>query len=277
MAKNQESNILFVTGLPHSGTTILYRMLANHPEFGWLSHFSLRAGELAGRHRLPLARSIHWLGSKCRISWRKPKGVLRELFPSPVEPHGIWNELLPNDKKFFHSLPSEQGQKIRDILIQEQDRLGVAALVIKLPRLTRAIPALARAIPHSQFVHIVRDGRAVASSNRKKFTRSPWGEAGALMRAAEHWGEVEGFVQEYRGGLKDRFYLVRYEDFCKDVHQHLQEIADFVRVSAPTSWIQQAPSSLTSTSRKRIAALDQEEKKEIEKQLGSLLNHYGYL
>ena len=43
----------FILGAAHSGTTILYRMLALHPEVLWFSQFSLRSGEIAGRWSLP--------------------------------------------------------------------------------------------------------------------------------------------------------------------------------------------------------------------------------
>ena len=36
---------IFVVGVEHSGTTILYRMLARHPDLAWLSHYSMRDGK----------------------------------------------------------------------------------------------------------------------------------------------------------------------------------------------------------------------------------------
>ena len=46
---------VFVFGVDHSGTTILYRMLAYHPDLTWFSQFSLRRGEIPGRRRRPIA------------------------------------------------------------------------------------------------------------------------------------------------------------------------------------------------------------------------------
>ena len=50
-----EMSPVFVFGADHSGTTILYRMLAYHPDLTWLSQFSLRRGEIPGRRRRPAA------------------------------------------------------------------------------------------------------------------------------------------------------------------------------------------------------------------------------
>ena len=44
---------IFVVGVEHSGTTILYRMLARHPDLAWLSHYSMRDGEIPNRCRVP--------------------------------------------------------------------------------------------------------------------------------------------------------------------------------------------------------------------------------
>jgi hypothetical protein len=66
-----EASPVFVFGAAHSGTTILYRMLAYHPGLTWLSQFSLRAGEIPGRRRAPGANRVDLVLRSVPHRWRK--------------------------------------------------------------------------------------------------------------------------------------------------------------------------------------------------------------
>ena len=102
------------------------------------------------------------------------------------------------------------------------ERFGGGRVVAKLPELDRHLDLLQRAFPRASFLHLVRDGRAVALSLRPKFERRLDGEA-ALREAASHWVDVVGRATGTPG--VDPIQL-RYEDLCADVHGTLRSVLE---------------------------------------------------
>jgi hypothetical protein len=56
-----------------------------------------------------------------------------------------------------------------------------------MPRLSTEIALIREVFPDTLFIHIVRDGRAVALSNCHKFQRREKDKLKALCHSAEHW------------------------------------------------------------------------------------------
>ncbi|MGH2754847.1 MAG: sulfotransferase family protein, partial [Actinomycetota bacterium] len=75
------------------------------------------------------------------------------------------------------------------------------------PNNIRRAATLAQAFPDASFVHLVRDGRAVAASLMKV----EWGP-NSVHRAAHYWLEGTSFGLAAESWLKDRCVRVRYED-----------------------------------------------------------------
>ena len=66
---------VYVLGVAHSGTSILRKMLAYHPEATWFSQYSLRDGSVEGRRRVPFAHAAdRALRCFVRYDWRMEKG-----------------------------------------------------------------------------------------------------------------------------------------------------------------------------------------------------------
>ena len=76
--------VIFVMGAQHSGTTILYKMIALHPDVTWFSQFSKRDGSIPGRFRFPGYRLLdHILRRRFRHSWLKEEGPSLQSFWFP--------------------------------------------------------------------------------------------------------------------------------------------------------------------------------------------------
>ena len=85
MSADRSCRPVYVYGAAHSGTTILLKWLALHPDTTWFSQYSLRDGSVAGRRRLPLAHAMdRALRPVVRHDWRKEKGRLSWLPPRPL-------------------------------------------------------------------------------------------------------------------------------------------------------------------------------------------------
>ncbi len=159
----------FILGAAHSGTTILYRMFALHPEVLWFSQFSLRSGEIAGRWSLPFNDPIdRALRQFTRHDWQKVSSRrLQWIVPTPSEARNVWKDLLDRS-----GTTDERAAHMRWCVRSFCARRGRRRFVAKWPGFYRDIPVLSAAFPSARFVHIVRDGRPVALSVRHKFSRS---------------------------------------------------------------------------------------------------------
>jgi hypothetical protein len=93
----------------------------------------------------------------------------------------------------------------------------------KTPDHVQHISTLSAVFPHASFVHMIRDGREVASSISRRQLRHP-------ELVIFRWKKL---VEEGRSAgnrLGDRYLEVRYEDLTADPRTQMQRLCDFLNV-----------------------------------------------
>jgi hypothetical protein len=93
----------------------------------------------------------------------------------------------------------------------------------KTPLYVRFIPMLADLFPEARFVHVIRDGRAVALS----YMSIPWGPSTVWQAAAKWRADVTAGRRAGDSLGRDRYIEVRYEDLVSDPQLELRKICDF--------------------------------------------------
>lgn len=267
---------IFVLGAGHSGTGILYRMLALHPDLAWFSQFSQRDGRIDGRRALPFAFLLDSnLRRLARHDWhKKHTGWRQKVLPRPKEGHGIWAFIFPKNGEPV----SDAAARVRDLLDEETKLWKKQHFIAKLPRLYAYIDVLHEAFPNACFVHIVRDGRAVALSNRYKKRKTMRTETEAqrtLARTAAFWKDVVTTVDVHRSQI--RLLEIRYEDLCDDVHEHVARIFGFCGLETDRFPFDSIPTTLSVTNQRWLDRATEPELRYLEDELGPLLENYGYL
>jgi hypothetical protein len=250
---------VFVMGAKHSGTTILYRMLAFHPDATWFSQFSLRGGELEHRRSLPLASSLDRpLRRLLPHQWTKDQSWLRRVAaPRPGEAATVWTSLLGGGP-----------DQLREVLTDFAASHGKQHLLTKWPAFHRHIELLHRAFPQATFVHIVRDGRAVALSLRANSTFD------AVDVAADYWAGSVGDAK--RAAERVDLLEVRYEDLCTDVHGTLIRVLDQVGLDTDRFTFDRCPATLRCTNDRWFRAGTPHDLETVTSRLAHLLTDYGY-
>lgn len=219
--EDQSAPFLFVVGCPRSGTTLLQRMLDNHPQLTIANdtHFILRAAK--------------------RILRRDPRPLLTPELVTAVQSYRRFYRMGLDDgdvkvaaehcqtyAEFVSRLYTLRGKKNRKNLSGE-----------KTPDNCRNMPLLHGLFPEARFVHIIRDGRNTALSalnwaneNKGPGKWSLWKED-SLATCALWWRWQAGRGARDGYALGDRYYhRVKYEDLVAGPETSLKAIAGFLGI-----------------------------------------------
>jgi hypothetical protein len=267
-------------------------MLAYHPALAWFSQFSLRGGEIRGRPRIPGAGLMDRQLRSIPHRWRKQKPRFRRppLTPRPGEAQTIWADLINDGREFASveeldepgasSVDQERANatidvdRLRSCLAAFSEQFEGRRVLAKLPPpdFYRFLEPVHAALPAAMFVHIVRDGRAVALSLRPKFERR-LDARNALLAAARHWVVA---VDRVRAAREIDLLEVRYEDLCEDVHGVIRTILDRAGLDREAFPYQRCPSRLAQTNSRWLDQALPEELEEVTAIQRAELNRFGY-
>lgn len=207
---------IFVFSVPRSGSTMLGSMLGAGEDAVALPEVPF-IGILHYRHILPGGTApAESIVSEINGSFR-----LEHLDIGRIDDRFQLPELIDDAayRRLIEKLVRERAAR--------DDKPGIRYWVEHSPTQSRYVESLLRTFPNAFFLHLVRDGRAVAAS----MLPLDWG-ANSVKEAAHMWLEelAYGFTAEEMLG-KDRCLRVRYEELLLSPEAVLQNICAFVGLS----------------------------------------------
>ena len=197
---------VFIIGCPRSGTTITLQIMASHEKFAWISNLlDLFPSHLDISH-LNRVYSLTSIGNSIYtlLTGRKSK-YLRKYFPYPVEPYHFFGSyldmfdqmregpippLLPKPHHMSNDEAARINRVLKDVCKFQKKDMFVSKYT-DFPRMQY----LTKAFPEALFVHIVRDGRAVAASYLEQIEKGSF----------KTWHEREWWVQGWPKQWKDEW------------------------------------------------------------------------
>jgi hypothetical protein len=236
---------VFVIGTGRSGLSPLMDLVAYHPAFAWPSQYTDRWPSIARLSALSRVVEVPPFTSRLKFT----RGV-----PTHAETYRLWNRCFPGFAEPYRDLVAG------DVTSYAEKRFhGAVAGIVREQRKPRFIAEysgwsriafLKRIFPDAMFVHIVRDGRAVAHS----FTNVDWwdGWAGVhrwrigmpdtavldklerydhsfLAIAAVYWKTLVANITERGSELPDGdFLVIRYEDLVAEPEKEARRVVEFV-------------------------------------------------
>ena len=237
----------FVIGTGRCGLSPLMDLIAYHPDFAWpsqyLDRFPARIS-LAG-----LSRVVDWPLLRSRL-----KFALRPYVPSHDEAWGFWRQLYPGFPEPFRDLTADDvtphvRERIRHAAEDVTRYQGKKRFLAEYSGWSR-IDFMREIFPRAQFIHIVRDPRAVVNSfvnvdywrgyeGTKKWR---WGEPPDELRealekynhsflalAAVQWKMLIANLLDRSAGLPpEDLLLVRYEDLVADPRDQARRCIEFL-------------------------------------------------
>jgi hypothetical protein len=184
---------VFLLGFPRSGTTLLEKVLAGHPEISTLPEVDHLAA--AGEHLLADDASLQALATLTGAQ----AGLLREDY---------W----------------------RNVEASVAAPLAGRILIDKMPLHTVALPLIARLFPDAKVLFALRDPRdVVLSCFRRRFQiNAAMFEFLTLEDAARYYDAVMGLARRYREILPLRFHEVRHEAMVADLEGEARKVLEFI-------------------------------------------------
>jgi omega-hydroxy-beta-dihydromenaquinone-9 sulfotransferase len=282
---------IIIVGTGRCGSTVFHRLLATHPQLMWLSGFSLKYPTKPTWNRW----AVEAMGNP----------LLRRLFGERIRPGECY--------RFWDTYAYGFSEPCRDLV-----RTDVTARVKKRvrgaiqPMLTPArnrflakitgwprIGFLNEIFEDAKFIHIIRDGRAVANSLlHVSFWRGWYGPQGwrAGLLSAEDQATWESYHRSFvalaalewqiqmraidaaREKLDPKlFYEVKYEDFCRQPLETYRQVLEFAELPESAELERQVKAaSIESTSNRWRDDLTPGQQAILDDLLREDLRRYGY-
>ena len=211
---NQAYDVVFLVGMPRSGTKLLRDLLNRHPEIAIFpneSHFFPAMHERAAKHG----------DLRKRESFSKLYADLEDTrFFRRLGAQGI--RIDPDE--WFRRLRGGDARHVLAAMFECYGELTGSRIVgDKTPEYVTQVPAMSQLVPGAKFVHIIRDPRDYAVSMRKA-----WGKS--LPRAAQRW---KAWIRKFRadaGRCAVAFIEVQYEELVTEPRRTLERLCTFLGV-----------------------------------------------
>jgi len=214
-------NPVFIIGSGRSGKTLLAKTLAPHRD---IATYPGEANDLWHPQTYP------WRYSKFRAS---------------IPP--IWVDPEKFSRLSLKHRSGSQKRMIRSVFGGFQFLMGKKYFLNESAMLTFMIPFIIKEFPDARFVHVIRDGRAVALSYAKRQHKkiednlSVYLELGyaypfedVLVACAKSWNlhmaEVDRQAKKLGLGERGIIYEMKYENFCRNPEKLLIQVAGFMGI-----------------------------------------------
>ncbi|MDT8369751.1 MAG: sulfotransferase [Longimicrobiales bacterium] len=282
---------IIIFGIGRSGTTIFHQMLAEHPNLAWLSSVCAEYPERPGLNRLVMqALDVPGL-----------ERIVRRRFPLG-EHYRFWEHYSNGFSEPCRDLGADDlSHRTKRRILKATDTLTTQKrdrLLIKITGWPRT-GFLSQAFEDAVFIHVLRDGRAVANSLMNvDFWRGWQGPAGwrwgpmppeyrqewetydesFVVLAAIQWKLLMDAAEEAKRKLDpERLLEIRYEDLCAAPIPTMRTVSEFCDLPATDSFERRLGKfDMTNTNDKYRKDLTPGQQAALEAVLAGHLETYGY-
>lgn len=213
-----EPRLLFLLGAARSGTKLLRDLLNNHRQVAFFPVETYFLPDLYARYQ------------DADLADRAVFHRFYEEFAKSVFAHNMRSLGLPvlSEDAWFAATPD---RRIAEVFYRfyavsyAESGQALAYFGDKTPRYTNHLPLLARLFPDARFLHLVRDPRERALSERSVWNKS-------LRKSVSNWvrsvSTVRAFLQSHPGSVLE----VRYEDLLENPAGTLGRILEYLDLPA---------------------------------------------
>ncbi len=194
-----DKKMIFIAGLHRSGTSLLYKILKEHPDISAFSDTGVPEDE--GQHLQNVYKTARYYGGPGKFALH-PEAYMDENHPlaSKENAHKLYNEWIA------YLDPA------KEYLLEKSP-----------PNLIR-MRFLRRLFPKSYFIVILRDPIAVTLATKNK-----WKDSGTINELFEHYIQAYNICYQDMQDL-DNVHLLHYEDLTASPQKSINEIFQFLKL-----------------------------------------------
>lgn len=219
-ASRNLKNPFFFIGCGRSGTTLLFKLLSNHPD---IAAYPEEANDLWHPKSYP---------------WHNRK----------IETPPIWINPYKFTELSLQNCTENDELKLKGVFAAHQFFAGGSCFLNKSVMVTFMIDYILEIYPNAKFIHLYRDGRAVTYSfakfHQNKIKTNPqqyeingynFSFDELIDKMGIHWQdhlkEIDRKNQELSLVKKQKLLEISYEDLCDNSLQTLEKITDFMYIN----------------------------------------------
>lgn len=252
IASTSTSQIVFLLGAGRSGTTLLYKTIGLHPDVNYLNTFDKYLPPwipLNGFSRLiapfPMFKAFTWF-SEGNASSRRP--LFKRVVPRPAEGERVYKDCgFPITPTADYQPSGQTVLCLRKRFRHFSESAGAKVFISKRTANNRRLPWLREIFPQALFIHLIRDGRAVAYSLTKMkswHNSTVWWTGRSVKEhitagdsllelCARNWVEEVQAVREGLSGLpSSRVLELRYESLLSNPGEEISRVLAFLGLSS---------------------------------------------
>lgn len=288
---NRLENPIFIVGTGRCGSTVFHHMMSRHPKVAWLTKWN---------DRFPHSHAVNRFAMRVLDSPIPAEFVRKLVFPVEAYPFwmqhsGIFSEPYRDLKK--NDVTPTMKKTIRKLLAGQvtENRNRLLVKITGWPRLG----FLKEIFPDAKFIHVYRDGRAVANSYLRIWfwtgwngpdnwrwgpltgdQRRKWAEFNEsfVALAGIEWEILMSAFEEAKKEIPSEDFLeFTYEDLCSDAGSIIENACSFLNLDRPDEFIEATGEfNLRNTNDKLLKDLTKEQQKILNDILKDALPKYGY-
>ncbi|MGD8805724.1 MAG: sulfotransferase [Chloroflexota bacterium] len=279
---------IFIVGAPRSGTSILYQILYQHPD---LAHFT-QASDLFPECPILANRFFRVTG----LSQLRPTSIAFRGWAAHgymfAEGYNTWRYFAKHNSVLeAHDVTHEQRSFYRQLLQKHLFLFRRSRFINKSPFNSLRLTYLNEIFPNALFIHIHRDGRAVARSTlemRRKYggPRFPFGPMPPkwsenefkepIVACGLQWKLILEYIDKAISSISpERVFTVSYEAFCEYPVETIRQVLLFCGLANRSEVITMAGNAQNRDYKWR-GELTPTEIERLEAAIGDALIKWGY-
>ncbi len=213
---------IFIVGAPRSGTSVFYRKFAEHPDLAWISNITKKFPD-----SLPITRLL--------MLFRKDH--------RPTEAGNVWKRFGRRDDDALgreDAMP-RAANYMRKVISNNLRIFGKPRFLSKCPRNSMRVDFFDAIFPDAYFIHIIRDGRAVAQSllrSREKHSGAYWAarppgwkdllDLPMIEACGLQWKRTVECARKSGKALPpERYKEIHYEDFTAEPEKTFLDVGEW--------------------------------------------------
>jgi len=253
----EPTTVVFILGPARSGTSLLYRLLALHPDVAFISNWNSRFPRVAA---ISAFQRVTRSSRSLRRQWFRADGnayvyghkrpLSERLVPAPVEGEPVFASAGVNEDGTTGR--PDAVDALRNRFTRISQFAGGTHFINKRVANNRRIALIHRSFPEAHFVTIMRDGRAVALSLSRVHwwpsstvwwadeTPTEWAERGndPWELCAGNWvHEVDAIEEGLADIPNEQQTTIRYETLVADPCEQLTRVAESIGLPLDESWL----------------------------------------